>query len=154
MNKRVIFLLATVMLMLAGQGVVPAGVFVTPAYAASGGGEGEEGVANPEFEYYELSPLILPIISDTGVTQQVSLIVSLEMPFGKKKDVEAYSPRLADAYLQDLYGALGAGHAMMKNNVIDVMEVKRRLTEVTHKVVGQDMVHGVLLQVLQQRRVM
>lgn len=111
-----------------------------------------EEEASPEFEYYELAPLVLPIINETGVTQQVSLVVSLELPYGKKSEVELYEPRLADAYLQDLYGALGAGHAMMHGNVVDVQAVKSRLTDVTTKVLGPDKVNSVLLQVVQQRR--
>ena len=114
----------------------------------------EEVVVTPEFEYLELSPLTLPIITDQGMMQQVSLVVALEVPYGKKDEIKVMEPRLADAYLQDLYGALGAGHAMMRGNIIDVQAVKDRLTDVTNRVVGPDVVHGVLLQVLQQRRSM
>lgn len=118
---------------------------------ASGAPEGPP----PEFEYMELKPLTLPVITDQGVTQQVSLVVSLEVPYGKKAEVEGLSPRLADAYLQDLYGALGGKtNAMMVNNVIDIQAVKQRLTNVTYKVLKEDQVHAVLLQVLQQRRMM
>lgn len=120
------------------------------AYASGGG----EPAVQPDFEYMELKPLVLPVITEHGVTQQVSLIVSLEVPFGKKAEVEIYEPRLADAYLQDLYGALGAGRAMTANNMIDVQAVKDRLTKVTYKVLKEEQVHDVLLQVLQQRRMM
>ena len=68
-----------------------------------------------------------------------------------KKEIEEQEPRLADAYLQDLYGALGSGQAMMKGRMIDVYAVKQRLTAVTEKVLGPDKVHDVLLQVVQQR---
>lgn len=122
---------------------------VQPAVAAD-----DKQVVTPEFEYMELSPLVLPVITDEGVTQQVSLIVSLEVPYGKKAEVEGISPRLQDAYLQDLYGALGRNNGMMVNNVIDVQAVKKRLNKVTYKVLKEDQVHDVLLQVLQQRRMM
>lgn len=140
-----------VAVLLAGLGVLPAANGSSVAFASSK--EEPEGPP-PEFEYMELSPLTLPIITDAGVTQQVSLVVSLEMPYGKRKEVEQITPRLADAYLQDLYGALGAGHGMMRNNVIDIQAVKDRLTAVTYKVVKEDQVNSVLLQVLQQRRLM
>lgn len=115
---------------------------------------GAADVPPPDFEYMEMKALTLPIITDQGVTQQVSLVVSLEVPYGKKAEVEGLSPRLADAYLQDLYGALSRGNAMMVNNVIDIQAVKKRLTNVTYKVLKEDQVHDVLLQVLQQRRMM
>ncbi len=107
---------------------------------------------HPDFEYINLKPLVLPVITDRGLTQQVSLFVSLELPYGKMDDVEPFEPRLADAYLQDLYGALGAGGAMMTGgNLVDVQAIKQRLTSVTHKVLGTENVHDVLLQVVQQR---
>lgn len=115
---------------------------------------GDKNVVQPDFEYLEMKPLVLPVITDKGVTQQVSLVVSIEVPFGKKAEVEVLEPRLADAYLQDLYGSLAAGKGIGPNNVIDVQAVKRRLTNVTHKVLKEDQVNDVLLQVLQQRRMM
>lgn len=122
--------------------------------ASSAHAAGDKAALQPEFEYIEMKPLVLPVITDQGVTQQVSLVVSIEVPFGKKAEVETMEPRLADAYLQDLYGALSSGKGMGANNVIDVMAVKRRLTNVTQKVLKEDQVHDVLLQVLQQRRMM
>jgi hypothetical protein len=65
----------------------------------------------------------------------------------------ARGPRLIDAYLQDLYGALSAGHGLMKDNFVDVVQVKQRLTAVTDRILGPDhKVHEVLLQVLQQHQ--
>lgn len=145
MKKTITFLLAGVMTLFVGMGVVTCNV--APAYAA----ESEDANApKPEFEYFELAPLVLPIITEGGLTQQVSLVVSLELPYGKKGEVEPYAPRLADAYLRDLYGALGVGDAMMRGDVVDVMAVKDRLTEVTTKVIGAERFNSVLLQVVQQ----
>lgn len=114
-------------------------------------GEGEEGAAHPEFEYLDMKPLVLPVITESGLTQQVSLMVSLEVPYGKMEEVTTLEPRLADAFLQDLYGALGAGGISMKSGIIDVVAIKQRLTDVADKVMGKERVHGVLLQVLQQK---
>lgn len=121
-----------------------------PAEHESGGGKGEK--VNPEFEYLMLDPLNLPIIDDRGVSQQVSLVVSLEMKFGNLEKVKVYQPKLADAYIQDLYGMLGTGHGLMSGNVLDVRLIKDRLAQVTQKMLGPDMVKDVLLQVVQQRR--
>lgn len=105
----------------------------------------------PEFEYFEMTPLVLPVITNAGITQQVSLLVSLELPFGKTDEIKYLEPRLADAYIQDLYGALSSGFAMTATDVLDVQELKERLTMVTAKVLGPEAVRQVLLQVVQQR---
>lgn len=138
-----------------------AGMDFSPLAAAPAHAEGkarkksaaseDPNAPHPDYEYIDLKPLVLPVITDRGLTQQVSLVVSLELPYGKTEEVEPMEPKLADAYLQDLYGALGTGGAMMKGGVIDVAAVKGRLTAVTDRVLGADKVHEVLLQVVQQR---
>lgn len=139
--KRVMFLLFVGMLLILAQ----------PVFAEEEGGAAANG-PHPEFEYIELDPLTLPVITTKGLTQQISLSVSLEVPFGQKAEYNGFKPRLADAYIQDLYGALGAGFGMMKGNVVDVQQIKQRLTSVTDKVLGPDhKAHDVLLQVVQQR---
>ncbi|MDE1151115.1 MAG: hypothetical protein PW788_01140 [Micavibrio sp.] len=126
---------------------------VTPAMAeeAEGGGEGGKALAiKPDFEYFEMKPIILPIITDKGLTQQVSLVISLELPYGTRDDIKPLEPKLADAYIGNLYGALGSGGVMMKGNIIDVVAVKDRLTKETTRILGEGKVHQVLLQVVQQ----
>lgn len=147
--KRITFFLSVVALLV---------MLVPCAYAAEheGGGGGEAADPNaphPEFAYIQLDPINLPIITAKGLTQQVSLMVSLEVAFDNKEKVTIFKPRLADAYIQDLYGAIGAGYALMKGNVVDVQQIKQRLTTVTDKVLGPDLkANGVLLQVVQQRK--
>lgn len=106
--------------------------------------------APPTIEYYDLMPVTVPVMTDKGVVQQVSVSVSLECAAGKRDKVAAYKPKLMDAYLRELYGALGGGHAMIRGNVVDIEAVKSRLSDVTTRVVGPDMVNEVLLQSVHQ----
>ena len=125
--------------------------FIPSAWAEEGG-EKDPNAPHPDFEYLQLDPLTLPVITTKGLTQQVSLVVKLEVDWGKKDEISPFEPRLIDAYLQDLYGALGAGHGLMKDNFVDIAQIRQRLTDVTGKVLGPDhKVHAVLLQALQQR---
>ena len=111
-----------------------------------GGGHGEGGA-----EFVELDPLILPIIDSSGVTQTVSLVIALEVEDKvKAEEVKKLTPRLKDAYIQDMYGVLNK-HAALKGGVVQVAAVKSRLTKITTDVLGEDMVSEVLLQVVQQR---
>jgi len=119
--------------------------------AAVAGAEDKPADKKPgTFEYVDLNPLTVPVINEKGVVQQVSLSISLECPMGKRDSVNIYKPRLMDAYLRELYGALGSGRAMMQGNIVDVEELKSRLTIVTQRVVGSDLVSEVLLQSVQQ----
>ncbi len=147
LKRKFIILMGLMCFLAAATGLPVTGYVVSEAYASSAKEEGPK----PEFEYVELKPLILPIITERGLTQQVSLLVSVEIPYGKKSEIEPYSPRLADAYISDLYGALGSGHAMMRGNIVDVQAVKERLTAVTNKVIGAEKFNTILLQVVQQR---
>ena len=103
------------------------------------------------YEYVELDPLILPIIDEYGVNQVVSLVVSLEVKDSKAAEkVKKLTPRLKDAYIQDMYGVLNK-HAALKGGVIQVTKLKARLNKVSQKIMGEDVVNDVLLQVVQQR---
>lgn len=102
-------------------------------------------------EFVELDPLILPIVDNDGVQQVVSIVVALEVGGPDDADkVKAIKPRLKDAYIQDLYGVLNK-HAALKGGVVQVSAIKDRLNKVTHEVMGDETVHDVLLQVVQQR---
>ncbi len=59
-------------------------------------------------------------------------------------------PRLIDAYIQDMYGVLNK-RAALKGGVVQVGMVKERLNAITKRVLGDDMVEDVLLQVVSQR---
>ncbi len=102
-------------------------------------------------EYVKLDPLLLPIIDDDGVQQVVSMVVAIEVEGVSNADkVKAMKPKLTDAYIQDMYGALNK-HAAFKGGVIQVSMIKDRLNKITTDIVGKDIATDVLLQVVQQR---
>ena len=112
---------------------------------------GDDGHGKGHYEYVELDPLILPIVDNSGVNQVVSLVIAIEVADQLKKDkVKAMSPKLKDAYIQDLYGMLNK-HAALKGGIVQVAKIKERLNKVTNKVLGDDISNDVLLQVVQQR---
>lgn len=140
--KRTLFILAVLAML------VPTGSF-----ASSGGGGGGSAVTEKSgFSYIEIETITVPIITDKGLSQQFSFAVSLEVDATKEGDVARFSPRLTDAYIQDLYGALGAGYGFMQSGVINVTKVKQRLREVTKTVLAPAHleVNDVLLKVVQQ----
>ncbi|MCB1680662.1 MAG: flagellar basal body-associated FliL family protein [Rhodospirillales bacterium] len=114
-------------------------------------GKQEHGEEQGHSEFVELDPLILPIVDNSGVSQVVSLVVAIEVPDQSSKDkVKAMSPKLKDAYIQDMYGMLNQ-QAALKGGVVQVAMIKERLNKITADVMGKDVVGDVLLQVVQQR---
>lgn len=106
---------------------------------------------NVHVEFVELDPLILPIVDNSGVNQTVSLVISFEVLNSEAAlQVEKMSPKLKDAFIQDMYGILNR-HAALKGGVIQVGMIKKRLNSISTAVLGQNVVNDVLLQVVQQR---
>jgi flagellar FliL protein len=102
--------------------------------------------------FVELKPLVLPLLDQNGVSQIISIVVSLEMDTPEKAaEVELMKPRLTDAYIQGMYGVLSS-KSVMEGGVLQVGYIKNRLNTITSKVMGEDKVKDVLLQVVQQRR--
>lgn len=103
--------------------------------------------------FVEIDPLILPIIDESGVSQVVSIIIVIEAPDGDAaKEVERLTPRLKDAYIQEMYGILNK-QAALKGGVVQVGMLKELLSKISEKVLGHENVSDVLLQVVQQRPV-
>lgn len=149
MNKLVIIVIAA--LLLAGAGV-GAWVFVQQ-------GEGEADAAEPaepeepvEPLYVEFNPIQLPVLRDDAVEQLVTFVVTLEVADELAGDrVIALAPRLNDALMLDLYGALDSRSILMANGVVDVARLKDRIVRQSAAVLGNGVVTDVLVQMITQR---
>lgn len=104
-----------------------------------------------KLRFVELDPIVLPIIDRNGVSQVVTLVVSLEVDGDANAEYATQlSPRLKDAFIQDMYGVLNR-KASMEGGVVKVDELKERLNRVSASVLGENKVNDVLLQVVNQR---
>lgn len=149
--KRLMCVALSIALM-AGIGFGAIKLLNKPAEAAEKETKTAEG-EGPIVEFVEMKPLVLPIVDQNGVSQVVSLVVSLEAATPEvKAEIEKYQPRLLDAFIQDMYGALSR-QAAMEGGMVRVGYIKSRLNRVTAEVLGKDKVKDVLLQVVQQRPV-
>jgi len=105
----------------------------------------------PTVLFIEMAPLILPVIDSYGTTKTVSLVVAVEVDSQEKADqVNKFTPRLTDAYLSDLYGAFS--YKAPEGGIIPIGYVKQRLNAASAKILGDEVVSDVLVQVLQSRR--
>ena len=126
------------------------GVMMSTGHASEAKAEAEGEAAEPSVQFIELAPLILPVINEYGVQQVVSLVVALEVDSQEKADkVTKYSPRLTDAYLSDLYGAFS--HKSPAGGQVPIAYLKKRLNLMSAKVLGENVVNDVLVQLMQNR---
>lgn len=130
---------------------------MAPALASAEGGHGGGASEAAESEdpnkpqYVKISPLILPMIGDNGVEQVVSLVIVLEVSSkDTATEVISMSPKLNDAYLTDLYGAIDR-RDRMRNGLLDVAYIKQRINTLTQQIMGPDKVKGILVQGITQR---
>ena len=63
----------------------------------------------------------------------------------------ALAPRLNDALMLDLYGALDSRSILMANGVVDVARLKDRIVRQSAAVLGNGVVTDVLVQMITQR---
>lgn len=166
MNKAII---AVVALLVLGGGAAGAYFYFDKSAEASAGSvdeakkaehdakvdaakEGAETAAVEEF--VPLDVIVLPIIDESGVTQTVTLMVSIAAKdAAAAEEVKRLSPRLKDAFIQDMYGVLSRKN-VMDNGVLKVSVIKDKLNRASHRVMGEGKVNDVLLQVVQQRSAM
>ena len=104
-------------------------------------------------KFVELDPMVLPIIDSKGVTQVITLVVAIEVTTDTAaQQVRNLTPRLKDAFIQDMYGVLNR-KAAMEGGMLRVDRLKKRLTKISYKVLGEQDINQVLLQVVQQNPV-
>lgn len=118
--------------------------------------KGEVGVTGGRFAgdpvYVHLQPIILPIITDRGAEQIVTMIIDLQTAtFELATEMHTNMPRLKDAILQALYGGLGDG-SMRNANMLDLEKVKFHIKKTLNQVFGEGAVLEVLMQAIAQRR--
>ena len=60
-------------------------------------------------------------------------------------------PKIKDAFISEMYGVIHNPAGLQEGNIVKVRILKERLGKIGRKVLGDDVVNDVLLQVVQQR---
>ncbi len=101
--------------------------------------------------YVHITPLVLPVISDSGVEQIVTVQIDVQVKDFETADVlHTNMPRVMDALMQSLYGGLGQG-SLRKGKLVDVAKIKNKAATAVAGVIGADAVRDVLVQGVAQR---
>jgi flagellar FliL protein len=116
----------------------------------------EKGVKGAHVEgvpdFVDVQPIILPVIERNSVTRQVGIVVTLELADGEHADaVEPKRRQLTDAFIRELHTIYAWRSS--SDRVVDEQLIKRRLLLVADAVLGQGVVHAILVrQLLEQGR--
>jgi flagellar basal body-associated protein FliL len=153
------------------QEAAPAAPAATPAPDAAkkdetkkpeGGGEGGESKKAPadvsggrfagDPVYVHLSPMILPIITDNGAEQIVTLQITIQVTdFDAADTVHSNMPKVMDALMRALYGGLGNGD-LREGQLVDVSKVKSKAITALGQAIGASNIRDVLIEAVAQRR--
>ena len=119
-------------------------------YLVEGEAKPEPPPPPPPTAFLRMDPVIVPVIGARKVEQFVTVVVTLEVIAEKAPVVQANQPRLSDAFLTALYGALD-DKTVLSNAVVNIGAVKAKLKETAGRTVGEGLVTDVLVQVVMQR---
>lgn len=105
--------------------------------------------ANPV--YVDLAPLVLPVIEGDRIQQVLQFTITMEVTDQKAaQHITDVKPRLTDAFIQDLYGALDR-RRLMDGKMLDVARLRDELTRVSIGVLGENSFRAILIQRVSQR---
>ena len=131
---------------------------------AEGGGEGGndvkqkksgDDVSGGKFAgdpiYVRIDPMLLPVITDKGVEQLVTIIFAVEVKdFDTADSMHTQMPKVRDSLMRALYGGLGQG-SLRDGKIADVTKIKSKAVSAVGEVVGAANVKDVLVQGIAQR---
>ncbi len=107
--------------------------------------------------FVHMPPMILPIITDTGVEQIVTVLIDIEVKNFETADlIHSNMPRVQDTLMRALYGGLGQG-SLRNGKLVDVAKIKAKATEALVDEVGikggagADAIRNVLIEGVSQR---
>ena len=102
--------------------------------------------------YVHIRPMFMPVVTDNGAEQIVTLMVDLRVDnMNVANSFQDNMPRVRDALMQVLYGGLSNG-SLRQGQLIDVAKVKEKISGAIAKVMGPEAVQEVLIQAIAQRR--
>ncbi|MCH7542027.1 MAG: hypothetical protein IIB65_00115 [Proteobacteria bacterium] len=126
-----------------------------PAWSAKHDGKKGFGLENlfgeGGTEFYTLQPFVIPIVRNGRIARHVSLLITLETRGMANKDkiLEARK-HLRDSFLRDLHGVMSIRRK--DGRAFKTSVLKKRLMAVSKRVLGEDIVRDILIQVALERR--
>ncbi len=100
--------------------------------------------------YIRVTPIVVPMIGANRVQQFITIVATVEIEAVRQPETVGRQTQLIDAFITALYAAVD-DRSIMTGNIVNIPAVKEKLTQAARKVLGKDVVHDVLVQVVTQR---
>lgn len=104
----------------------------------------------PPTAFIRMTSIVVPLIGDKKVEQFVTFVVSIEVLATEQPRGAALIPKLRDQFLRDLYDAVDR-KTIMRGALVDIVAAKKVMKASAVKVLGEEAVRDVLVQVVTQR---
>ena len=145
--KKLGYLLGVVSLLLASSYVLQP----SQAWAGEHAKEGETAkAASVSPIFVDMAPLALPVMTGNTIDQIVQITITIEVPDQEKADkIKQVKPRLADAYVQNLYGAIER-KAVLNGGLVDISRLRDAITRASIGVLGENSFSKILIQKVAQ----
>ncbi len=125
------------------------------AGSEDGGKKNPEEVSGGRFAgdpiYVHIAPMVMPIITDSGVEQLVTIVIDIQVKDFDTADVlHSNMPRVMDALMRSLYGGLGEGN-LRNGKLVDITKIKSKAAHALSDLFTGDAIKDVLIQGVAQR---
>ena len=133
-------------------GVALAVAAPVPLYAADRETGAHELVIPGVPAFFNIPPIVLPVVEGSEVTREVGVLLTLELAEGHPKtDAKARERELTDAFITELYRIYGWRSG--SDHVVNEALIKHRLQAAADRVLGPGVVHAILIrQLVEQDR--
>jgi flagellar basal body-associated protein FliL len=111
----------------------------------------QKSAEEKNISYVTIRPLLIPIISDKGLSENVDISIVIEVPDSERAQVvRDNEPLLTDAFIHDMYSALNNSSGR-RDGVVRVDVIKDRLNRTSRRILGDENMNDVLLEVVYQQ---
>jgi len=118
---------------------------VAPAHASESRPPSPKKDQLPATRYYTLSPFTLPLFDGEDITEQMTIVIALELAGSDKRaDIERLVPKIRDAMYRELYNMVSFRRKGAP--IPDVDMFKAHLSRVIRVVAGEKLVKTLLVQ--------
>ena len=135
--------------------VLVAGLAPAPAWSSKHDAKKGFGLGNlfadEDPQYYTLQPFTVPIVRDGRIAKHVSVLITLETRgLANKNKILEVRKRLQDSFFRDLHGVMSFRRKDGQSFKTSVL--KKRLMAVSKRVLGEDIVREILIEIALERR--